>query len=172
MIWFLMRRGAFKSIYSDASPKVWSQSPSYEHYKLPRSSWVQNYMDIFPKECWPVPTTQYQGVQNIWLEIFCLWTKVWKDYDLQRGESTWELNTWDWNALCSNGQGLAEGSMCNQVIWMENGVMQSNSHTVYFWMVNFSCSDSFSFAGYLYQILFCQPWPRSCQEQNWVHDNA
>lgn len=37
---------------------------------------------------------------------------------------------------------------CNQVIWMENGVMQSNSHTVYFWMVKFSCSDSFSFAGY------------------------
>jgi hypothetical protein len=62
--------------------------------------------------------------------------------------------------------------MCNQVVWMENGVMQSNSHMVYFWMVKFSCSDSFSFAGYLYQIWFCQPWPRSCQEQNWVHDNA
>lgn len=45
-------------------------------------------------------------------DFFCLWTKVLKDYDLQRGESTWELNTWDWNALCSNGQGLAEGSIC------------------------------------------------------------
>jgi hypothetical protein len=31
MIWFLMRRGGFKSIYSDASPKVWSQSASCEH---------------------------------------------------------------------------------------------------------------------------------------------
>lgn len=28
------------------------------------------------------------------------------------------------------------------------------------------------YQGYLYQIWFCQPWPRSCQEQNWVHDNA
>jgi hypothetical protein len=45
-------------------------------------------------------------------DFLCLWTKVLKDYDLQRGESTWELNTWDWNALCSNGQGLAEGSIC------------------------------------------------------------